>query len=349
MSKFLVIPSGGGTARYSGCPTFTGTYMKPGMLEFREIASPTPIDWTVGDYIGYQSGSSVVAGYSRTGLRYSLYSIPQVKKQARSTEYGGAFIYRNVQFFDDSKQLEICPFRDLVPDDNRIHFSTQPSISTFEGVDGIARRIQACLDDMYPNTWVVRLATTEMGASQDLVDLMAEAREFTVSGVSLLGALDKIYEVWPEVGWTFSYDSNTGKNILTIGGAGLNQAQSYQYGKGNGLKSITRTVANADEIATRIFAYGSSRNMLPRWYNSQTIKDADSVDIQNLMLPVNPVGTQGQSGYYHGWGKTLDNGVMKPDPAKAFLDASSAVMTRLGLRPKTQRRLAWYLGSFCRL
>lgn len=331
MSKFLVIPKGGGTARYSGCPTFTGTYMKPGMVEFREIASPTPIDWSVGDYIGYQSGSSVVAGYSRTGLRYTLYSLPQVKKQARSTEYGGAFVYQNVQFFDDSKQLEICPFRDLVPDDNLIHFSTQPSISTFEGVDGIARRIQACLDDMYPNTWVVRLATTEMGASQDLVDLMAEARDFTVSGVSLLGALDKIYEVWPEVGWVFSYDSVTGKNVLTIGGAGLNQAQSYQYGKGNGLKSITRTVANADEIATRIFAYGSSRNMLPRWYNKQNIKSAESVDIQNLMLPVDAVPSMN----YGGWGKTLEDGSLKPDAAKAFLDASAAIMTRLGLRPKT--------------
>ena len=329
MSRFLIIPKGGGTARYSGCPSFTGTYMKPGMVEFREIASPVPIDWTVGDYIGYMSGSSVVNGYSRTGLLYSLYSVPQVKKQARSTEYGAAFVYQNVQFFDDSKQLEICPFRDLVPDDNRIHFSTQPAISTFEGVDGIARRIQACLDDMYPDTWVVRLATTEIGASQDLVDLMAEAREFTVSGVSLLGALDKVYEVWPDVGWVFTREQVTidgtsvWRNVITIGGAGLNQPQSYQYGKGNGLKSITRNAANADEIATRIFAYGSSRNMLPRWYNKQTIKDADSVDIQNLMIPVSE------------WGLTDVDGVELPDPAKAFIDASSAIMTRLGLRPKT--------------
>ena len=322
MSKFLVIPNGGGAARYSGCPTFTGTYMKPGMVEFREIASPTPIDWTVGDYIGYQSGSSVVPVYSRTGLRYTLYSVPQVKKQARSTEYGGAFIYKNVQFFDDSKQLEICPFRDLVAGDNRIHFSTQPSISTFEGVDGIARRIQACLDDMYPNTWVVRLATTEMGASQDLVDLMAEARDFTVSGVSLLGALDKVYEVWPEVGWVFSYDSTTGKNVLTIGGGGLSSTSSFLYGKGNGLKSITRTAANAEELANRLFVYGSSRNMLPRWYNSQNIKDAQSVDIQNLMIPVSE------------WGLTDVDGTDLPDASKAYVEDSASI-ARLGLRPKT--------------
>lgn len=308
MAKFSIIPNGGGEARYSGCPTFTGTYMKPGLLEFREIYSPTPINWEVGDYVVY----------TRTGFTYRLYSVPQVKKQARATEYGGAFIYQNVQFYDDSKQLEICPFRDLVLGDNRIHFSTQPEISTFEAVDGIARRIQACLDDMYPNTWVVQLATTAMGASQDLVDLMAEAREFSVSGVSLLEALDKVYEIWPEVGWTYSYNSTTGKNVITIGGAGLSSTASYQYGKGNGLRSITKNAANADELATRLFAYGSSRNMLPRWYNNQNIKDAESVDIQNLMIPISE------------WGET-DN---LPDPAKAFVENTTST-EKNGLRPAT--------------
>jgi len=331
MARFDVIPkSGSGSAKYSGTPTFTGTYMKPGMLEFREAASPSPIGWEVGDYVVY----------TRTGLTYRLYTVPQLKKQARSNTYGGAYIYQGVQFFDDSKQLEICPFRDLVAGDNRIHFSARPSISTFEGVDGIARRLQACLDDMYPNEWYVRLATTAMGASQDLVDLMAEAREFTVSGVSLLGALDKVYEVWPDVGWVFTRERVTiggslvWRNVITIGGGGLSATPSYLYGKGNGLLSITRTVANADEFANRIFAYGSSRNMLPRWYNSQNIKDAESVDIQNLMLPIDAVGTPGATDYYPGWGKTLDGGTMKPDAAKAFVE-DSVSQARLCLRPKT--------------
>lgn len=328
MAKFSIIPKGGGTARYSGCPTFTGTYLKPGMLEFREIASPTAIDWEVGDYVAY----------TRTGFTYRLYSIPQVKKQARPTMYGGAFVYQSVQFFDDSKQLEICPFRDLVPDDNRIHFSTQPAIAVFDDVAGIAERLQVCLEDMYgAGSWVVRVATrtevynayvamgystTDAGAKADEYDnLVTEDRDFSVSGVNILQCFEKIYEVWPEVGWVYKVESN--KNTIVIGGAGLVNTDSYQYGKGNGLKSITRTVANADEMATRIFAYGSSRNMLPRWYNNQTIKDADSVDIQNLMIPVSE------------WGETLDNGTLKPDPAKAYIDADSDTMQRLGLRPKT--------------
>lgn len=330
MARFEVIPKGGGNAKYSGTPTFTGTYMKPGMLEFREIASPVPIDWMAGDYVAY----------TRTGLTYRLYNVPQLKKRASREEYGGAFVYQGVQFFDDSKQLEICPFRDLVTGDNRIHFSTQPSISTFEGVDGLARRFQACLDDMYPNTWYVRLATEAMGASQEVVDLMSEARDFTVSGVSILGALDKVYEVWPEIGWVFTREqvtvngSNVIRNVLTIGGGGISSTASYLYGKGNGLTAITRTAANADELANRLFVYGSSRNMLPGWYNSQDIKDADSVDIRNIMLPINAVGTQGQPGYYPGWGKTMDGGVNKPDPAKAYVEDQASI-TALGLRPKT--------------
>ena len=182
---------------------------------------------------------------------------------------------------------------------------------------------------MYTNErWVVRTATENDGASADLVALMNEAREFSVSGVNLLEALDKVFEIWPDVGWVYRYEVPENEdypaNTIIIGGGGLNPNQgTYAYGKGNGLKSITRTVANADELATRIFAYGSSRNMLPRWYNDQNIKDADSVDIQNLMIPVSE------------WGTTTVGGVDLPDAAKAYLDADSATMTRLGLRPKT--------------
>jgi len=319
MSKFSVIPkSGSGSPKYSGTPTFTGTYMKPGVLEFREVASPVPIDWEPGDYVIY----------SRTGnLAYRLYNVPQLKKQARSNTYGGAYIYQGVQFFDDSKQLEFCPFRDLVKGDNRIHFSTQPSISTFEAVDGIARRLEACLVDMYgANSWAVRVATESENPA--IYPLVTEAREFTVSGVNLLEALDKVYEVWPEVGWVFKVEN--GKNTIVIGGGGISTTSSFLYGKGNGLTSITRTVANADELANRIFPYGANRNMLPRWYNNQDIKDAESVDIQNLMLPVEAIPSLN----WAGWGTTEVDGDPLPDAAKAFVEDEASIL-RLGLRPTT--------------
>ena len=307
-----------GTALYTGTPTFTGQYMKPGLLEFREVSVPRLLALEPGCYVDYD----------RTGYRYRIYAVPQIKKQARSRSYGGAFVFQGVQLYDPSKQLEYCPFRDLVKGDNRIHFSTQPSISTYEGVDGLARRFEACLRDQYDvngvQSWAVRIATPERdGVDSDLYAMMLEPREFTVSGVNILECLDKVYEIWPDVGWVYAIEN--GIDTIIIGGGGINANNgTYAYGKGRGLTSLTRVAANAEEIANRIFAYGSNQNMLPRWYNSQQIKDAESVDIQNLMLPINQVDT------YPGWG--LTDGL--PDAAKAYVEDSVSI-EKNGLRPAT--------------
>lgn len=313
MARFTIY-SPAGVALYEGTPTFTGQYMKPGLLEFREVAMPSLVDLVPGCYVDY----------TRTGNRYRIYTVPQLKKQARSLSYGGAYVYQSVQLYDASKMLEYCPFRDLVLGDNRIHFSTQPSISTFEGCDGLARRFEACLQDQYgENSWSVRIATENENPA--LYDLMIEPREFTVSGVNILECLDKIYEIWPEVGWIYKVEN--GIDTIVIGGSGINPNEgTYAYGKGNGLTSLTRVAANAEEIANRIFAYGSSRNMLPRWYNNQNIKDAESVDIQNLMLPVDAIPSMD----WNGWG--LTDG--ERDAAKAFVEDTSSI-AKNGLRPAT--------------
>ena len=311
MARFTIY-SPTGTALYTGTPSFTGQYMKPGLLEFREVSVPTLLALEPGCYVDYD----------RTGYRYRIYTVPQIKKQARRATYGGAFVFQGVQLYDASKQLEYCLFRDLVKGGNRIHFSTQPSISTFEGVDGLARRFEACLRDQYDvngvQSWAVRVATVaDDGISQETANLMAEAREFTVSGLNILECLDKIYEIWPGIGWIYNVENSVDTIVIGGGGASSNVG-NYSYGKGNGLTSLTRVAANADEIANRIFAYGSSRNMLPRWYNNQSIKNAASVDIQNLMIPVSS------------WGLT-DN---LPDPAKAFIEDATSI-AKNGLRPAT--------------
>lgn len=337
MARFDIIQNNAPIA--NGAPTFTGTYMKPGVLTFREIASPSPISWRIGSYVDYP----------RTGLRYYLYNIPQVKKQAGFKTHGAAYVYQNVQLHDATYELEICPFRDLVYDDNRVHFSTQSAISVFDDVAGIAERVQACLDEFHPGAWVVRLATEEMGASTELLALMQEEREFVVSGVTLQGVMDKVYEIWPEVGYVYSFEN--GKHVLTIGGAGLNGfGETYRYGKGHGLTALTKTAASPEEIANRLYVYGSARNMLPNWYNKQEIHGAESVDIQNLMIPIGPVDGSavkyvyngkiytyegkiytypGAVSHYAGWGIT--DGL--PDPAKAYIEDVASIAAR-GLRAK---------------
>ena len=302
--------AGGGSVRFKGCPVYHGTYLKPSYLEFREIASDTPIAWAVGDYVDYP----------RTGLRYTLYDLPEMAQSSEKAGVAEKYVYSNVRFYARTKDFERCLFRDIVTADNTIHFSSRKTISTFEDVEGIAARIQACLDNDYSGEWSVVL-DADLKTS---VTSVSEAREFSIeNGSSVLNALDQIYSVWENVGWTYSYNSTTGKHILTIGGANTKRAGNTvaggTIGKGQGLTSVKVTFSKMDDVCTRLYPFGSSRNMRARYYNSLNIKDAESVDIPNLMLPVSS------------WGKTDS----LPDPKKAFIRVASVRDERLlGVRPK---------------
>lgn len=304
MARFKIHSKDGNEVRYEGKPRYIGSYLKPSHLEFSEIASPTLIQWEVGDYIDYP----------RTGLRYYLYSIPQASKNARKETYGGAFVYSGVQFYAATKELEIAPFRDLVIEDNYIHFSTSPDVATFENVEGIARRIQSCMDEMYPSRWRIEVASGADSAS------VSEAKDFALSGGTCLDALSKIYEMWPEVGWFHSVEG--GVNVITIGYSVQrtdgNTTDEYLYGKGKGLTAIKKNQTNKDEFATRLYVFGSERNLPSRYYNGLAIANAESVDIRNLMLPLDQ------------WGTT--NGL--PDARKAYLENAEAV-ARYGVIPRT--------------
>lgn len=310
MARFQIISKDGKSIRYEGKPRYIGSYLKPSYLEFSEISSPTPINWEVGDYVDYP----------RTGMRYRLYSIPQASKNARRYSYGGAFTYSNVQFHAATKELEIAPFKDLVIEDNFIHFSTSPDVATFEDIHGIADRIQACMDDLYPGRWEIKTAITFI--QSELFQKFNTAKDFALSGGTCLDALSKIYELWEEVGWIHSYDSRTKKEVITIGYANdrrpENTTDPYLYGKGNGLTAIKKHHTNKDEFATRLYVYGSERNLPTRYYNEKEIANAESVDIRNLMLPIRE------------WGTT--DGL--PDARKAYLENAEAV-AKYGVIPRT--------------
>lgn len=310
MARFQIISKDGKSVRYEGKPKYVGTYMKPSYLEFSEISSPTPINWEIGDYVDYP----------RTGMRYRLYSIPQASKNAKRGSFGSAFTYSNVQLFAATKELEIAPFRDLVADDNFIHFSTSPDVATFEDIHGIAGRIQACMDDLYPGRWVIKTSAANSGSV--LSEQLSTAKDFALSGGTCLDALSKIYELWQEIGWIHTYSSITGKEEITIGYANEKKSDNitdpFLYGKGKGLTAIKKHHTNKEEFATRLYVYGSERNLPARYYNNQSIANAESVDVRNLMLPLRI------------WGKTSN----LPDARKAFIENADAV-AKYGVIPRT--------------
>jgi hypothetical protein len=307
MARFSIYSSSG-KLKYTGYPKYVGAYLDVPYLEFATIESPYPINWERGDYVIY----------SRTGLKYRLYSTPLPKKQAASGKYGAAFVYSNVKFYSAVKDLEIAPFRDVVSNDNRIHFSTRQEVNTFEDVYGIATRIQENMNDIFPGTWEIRVVKTD---DKDLLALISEKKEFSVSGSSCLDALMHIYETWKNVGWTHTYEN--GKDVITIGSTSLrnesNTTSAYAYGKNNGLTSIKKMAANENEFATRLYVYGSERNIQTRYYNGLNIYNNESVDIRNLMLPTRV------------WGKTDS----LPDARKSYIQASADIVQKYGLIPRT--------------
>lgn len=308
MSIFKIISKDSQSVRHEGAPQYNGAYLGVDYVEFRSISSPSIIDWEIGDYVDY----------FRTGKRYKLYSLPMPKKVARVGSYGGAIEYTNVQFFSATKELEIAPFKDLVADDNGIHFSTRPDVSTFEDVHGIARRIEACMNDIFPNRWKINVYESD---DHNLNALLLEKKEFSVSQGSCIDALAQIYDTWKGVGWI--HTTENGQEVITIGRANVRDAGNttnlFKYGVGNGLTSIKKAAANEGEFATRLYVYGANRNLPPRYYNQFDIVNKDSADIQNLMIPIGE------------WG--LTDGI--PDPSKAYLQADDALIEKYGLIPKT--------------
>lgn len=312
MAKFTIY-SKKGIAICEGCPVYNGTYLNVPYLEFEEIASPTPIEWSIGDYVEY----------SRTGMTYRLYSVPQPTKQARRGSRGDSFIYESVQFFGAEKQLDTVLFSDVVTEDNGIHFSSRSTVSTYENVYGIADRIQECMEQAYPSKWSIRV--TELAETDaDLKTLLETPKAFSVDNGTCLAALSAIYNTWEGIGWIHTYED--GRDVITIGRPNKrtedNTSSPFMYGKGNGLSLIRKSYSNRDEIATRLYVYGSERNMISRYYNGKDILHAESVDIPNLMIPVDT------------WGKTADaSGTLKPDPAKAYIEDPRAI-DKWGLIPK---------------
>lgn len=274
------------------------------------IKSPTIIDFAIGDKVHYDYW----------GIDFSLYDIPTPKKQARRGTYGEAFIYE-LKLKADTQQLVICPFLDLVPNDNKLQYSSLPGFSTFENVYGIADRIQANIDYLYPNQWKIKVIETE---DSELLETLNEMKEFSISGENCFEGLNKIYDTWG-VGFIYTIttekvdDGNGGTlelkyNTIIIGKHDGNVSNTFHYGKGNGIRAIKKNIQNADQLCTRAYVFGSTRNIPARWYNSKGyIGEAQYAP--NLLIPPSKWENNEPQGAYidaiFGEGENVENRIEK--------------------------------------
>ena len=234
------------------------------------IESPTPIDFAIGDYLMYR------------GERFEINYNPGKIKSAPQYAKGDAFKYENVKFNSFTDELTRCVFHDVVLNDNRLHFTGLPKFPFHGGVQDLADRIQANLDRAYgKNTWTV-VVSPEYTDNKEL--------NVTVDTQKVWDMLSVLVNDFK------TYFTIKGRTI-TIGAAGVPAGHLFKYGKDNGLYEIEENAEPDQAIITRLRAYGSTRNLPHRYYNSLTGSDGrklipDNMAVQNLMLPNFPYGTQ---------------------------------------------------------
>lgn len=234
------------------------------------VTSHEPIYFEVGDYLTYR------------GLRYSVYSLPSTLKTSRINTYGEGFKWDNIRFYSDIMRLSEIRFLDYVLYDNELHYTSLPNFSFYaETVDDLVDRIQANANHtdsgwifLTPNlqrTWerydismkdeITALWKSYYGEHGEKVDLGRNVNNvnITVSNNNLSEALAMVYN-------QFGVHYISRDKVVIVGMAGIEAEHVFKYGKGEGLYEIERVADEDQQIVTRLYAYGSDKNLPIRYY-----------------------------------------------------------------------------------
>lgn len=231
------------------------------------VHSPEPVDFQIGDYLEYR------------GENFSILDDPNIIKKARSGSYQEGFTYENIKLYPESARMKHIAFNDYVLPDpdapaNKIPYSSLNIFSFFAAsVEDLADRIQANLDRMEPDMWavftpnhsrVLQRVPSEISKWNNYYDGSYEVQgktdvNVTVSGLSCWEALKLAYT---------SFDVSyyiTGR-IIVIGGTPVSTEHDFRYGKGLGLYEIERTTDESQDVVTKLYCYGSEKNIPYGYY-----------------------------------------------------------------------------------
>ena len=239
-----------------------------------KITSPTPIELEIGDYLIYRDDV------------YSIYTLPSALKQARKSSNGEAFKYENVKMSARSAELSEVRFLDVVLYDNNIHYTSLPTFSFYaETIDDLVDRLQANTD-RYNGEWLyitpnynrtiqryadnptkkaaaIVLWEQTFGTDHSDPTAAVENEKFNVNisvdKISVSQGLEFIKN-------NFGLNFITKGRALIVGGEGLPVDHVFRYGKNKGLYAIERKAEQDQAVVTRLFAYGSDKNLPIRYY-----------------------------------------------------------------------------------
>lgn len=234
------------------------------------VTSPSPINFEVGDYLTYR------------GLRYSIYSLPSTLKTSRLNTYGDGFKWEGVRFYSDTMRLTEIRFLDYVLNDNELHYSSLPKFAFYaETVDDLIDRIQANADQV-ESGWVFltpnlqrTLQRYDQSASNDISSLWhqcyGENGEHVdlgknVTNVNISVSNNNLSEGLAMVYNQFGINYVCRDKVVIIGMSAMEAGHVFKYGKGNGLYEIERVADSDQQIVTRLYAYGSDKNLPLHYY-----------------------------------------------------------------------------------
>lgn len=254
---------------------YSGTWMGDCFVTLN-LRSAYPINFQIGDYVVYR-GEKFVMNYD-----------PSVVKKARRGTYGEGFTYDNVKFNALSYELTDMRMLDYVLYDNSVHYSSLPKFSFFcSDVDDLADRLQVnanryCDDNNITGSdrWIF-ITPSALRTQQ-----RAEASHFPTADAdtiynfyfpTLSGDYERVNQnvsidnmtVWNACKYikdTFGLNFIVRGRYVVIGAEGIPTEHFFRYGKGNGLYEIERHADEDQAVITKLYAYGSDKNLPTRYY-----------------------------------------------------------------------------------
>jgi hypothetical protein len=241
------------------------------------LKSASPILFKIGDYLTYR------------GEIFEINYDPSVIKQSRRNEYGESFVYENIKFNAKQDELARTEFLDIVLHDNQLHYTSLAKFAFYvSSLDDLLDRIQANLNEQWGDgEWKLysrnRLRSGQRGCDlsvwdktygNEITDNVIDSTSITADNLSCWNALALVNS---------QFDVNfitRGRNVF-VGTAGLPTSHIFEYGKGCGLRRIEKNADSEQAITTRLRAYGSSKNLLNRYYatlNLQAFATVSSIE-----------------------------------------------------------------------
>ena len=233
------------------------------------VKSAEPIDFQIGDYVEYRNGEMFSVNYD-----------PNIIKKACSGSYGEGFVYENVRLYPDSVRLKEIEFKDVVlntlqDNANKLVYSSMATFSFFaSSVEDLADRIQANLNRVESGVWTVLTPNRPRSIQRKSSAAGQWGDWYEGDGTAIIGktdvniSADGLY-CWDALKLSYTaFDLSffvSGTTII-IGGKAIASDHDFRYGKGLGLYQIERTFDDSQKIVTKLFSYGSERNLPTNYY-----------------------------------------------------------------------------------